>query len=503
MAQEIGIIETLSQELAAAVSPLADVFRSPEALQGFLEELGWLIPDEVGAIGLDPTLVDDILSALQAVLELDREKTDQTTIAATYATLLGGLAAFITHLYDVRSRIGDHLDAAFLTASKMPEELPRRTLDYLILEHCYERSTPMFYGLVALGLFELLDIPLDEASFTAEHTRHIVHYDRLPLLFTNPPELFRQVYGWGTTTANLTLLIERLYDFVLVLGLPAGLEYPIYEKEVALTQVTPPEDSEAENPELRLPIYRDDESAPTMEAGVTLMSLPPQDINGFAGLALCPYATEEFTAAVPLDADERWFLTTTGTLDVVLGIGILLRPNQGFSILTDIFGSSTTASGTLSTEVHRQAPPDDQVTLFGSSAGTTLRAHALYVKIQALLESKQQELFLEVGAEQGHLNLSFASADGFLQAIVPEDSLSITFDFGLGWSSRHGLYFHGGAGLEVLVPVNVDVLGILQVDSIYLALQLEFRLNRKYGRQQVSRKFKTDEMENQSKAIKI
>jgi hypothetical protein len=32
---------------------------------------------------------------------------------------------------------------------------------------------------------------------------------------------------------------------------------------------------------------------------------------------------------------------------------------------------------------------------------------------------------------------------------------------------------------------------------------LEFRLNRKYGRQQVSRKFKTDEMENQSKAIKI
>jgi hypothetical protein len=33
--------------------------------------------------------------------------------------------------------------------------------------------------------------------------------------------------------------------------------------------------------------------------------------------------------------------------------------------------------------------------------------------------------------------------------------------------------------------------------------ELEFRLNRKYGRQQVSRKFKTDEMENQSKAIKI
>jgi hypothetical protein len=62
--------------------------------------------------------------------------------------------------------------------------------------------------------------------------------------------------------------------------------------------------------------------------------------------------------------------------------------------------------------------------------------------------------------------------------------------------------------LPSISPTWLTSTGALDVNALrdaFMAfwLQLEFRLNRKYGRQQVSRKFKTDEMENQSKAIKI
>ena len=47
------------------------------------------------------------------------------------------------------------------------------------------------------------------------------------------------------------------------------------------------------------------------------------------------------------------------------------------------------------------------------------------------------------------------------------------FDLALGWSNRTGLHFRGSAGLEATLPLKASLLGLITVDSVYLALRAE------------------------------
>jgi broad-specificity NMP kinase len=57
--------------------------------------------------------------------------------------------------------------------------------------------------------------------------------------------------------------------------------------------------------------------------------------------------------------------------------------------------------------------------------------------------------------------------------------------------------------------LDANVIELMQASDFVLVVlrygqfELEFRLNRKYARQKVSRKVKTDEMDNQSKEIQV
>src|SRR4029077_7911039 len=76
-----------------------------------------------------------------------------------------------------------------------------------------------------------------------------------------------------------------------------------------------------------------------------------------------------------------------------------------------------------------------------------------------------------IEARQAAIVIAPASTDGFLASILPPRGLAVKFDLGIGWSNAKGLYFSGAAGLEATLPINLSVLGVLEVNSVYLALQ--------------------------------
>jgi hypothetical protein len=86
--------------------------------------------------------------------------------------------------------------------------------------------------------------------------------------------------------------------------------------------------------------------------------------------------------------------------------------------------------------------------------------------------SERPDLDVDIHAavDEARLVLNPGEADGFLSSVLPADGLAVEFDLGIGWSSTRGLYFAGSASLEADLPVHVDILGVLLIETIHLGL---------------------------------
>ena len=100
----------------------------------------------------------------------------------------------------------------------------KRIIDYLVVE--YVRRSHAWVFQVRLPLAYLIREYVSEpATFTSEHTRRIVHYNRIKYIFTEPVRLLENVYGWEYHQRRPRDIDERLFDLAS-LDIPASLEFP-------------------------------------------------------------------------------------------------------------------------------------------------------------------------------------------------------------------------------------------------------------------------------------
>ena len=74
-----------------------------------------------------------------------------------------------------------------------------------------------------LGIFEFKQLPADPAIFQVQHVRQVVHWGRLATLFTDPTQLMRDVYGWGTPNFRGNLLIGNIARVVEYISADAAM----------------------------------------------------------------------------------------------------------------------------------------------------------------------------------------------------------------------------------------------------------------------------------------
>lgn len=70
------------------------------------------------------------------------------------------------------------------------------------------------------------------------------------------------------------------------------------------------------------------------------------------------------------------------------------------------------------------------------------------------------------------MTFSLSESDGFLSNAVSQDQIEAIVDFRLGWTSSKGIYFHGGGGLHVTLPLHLAQ-GPLQLESLHLAFEIK------------------------------
>ena len=114
------------------------------------------------------------------------------------------------------------------------------------------------------------------------------------------------------------------------------------------------------------------------------------------------------------------------------------------------------------------APP---VVLGASSTGLIINgAKAGAMARFGRTERPDLDVDIHAAVDKARLVLNPGEADGFLSSVLPADGLVVEFDLGIGWSTSRGLYFAGSASLEADLPVHVDLLGVLLIETIHLGL---------------------------------
>ncbi|MGN6568669.1 MAG: DUF6603 domain-containing protein, partial [Flavipsychrobacter sp.] len=110
--------------------------------------------------------------------------------------------------------------------------------------------------------------------------------------------------------------------------------------------------------------------------------------------------------------------------------------------------------------------------LIGANSGTHLTIGD--VKVIGILDvidnNCNADICLEI--QNSSFTLKAGDGDNFLQKILPADGLNVDFELAIGYNNQKGLYFRGGAGLEMQIPIHASLLGI-NFDTLTLSITVK------------------------------
>jgi len=453
MSDAVGTIEQLAGELARLFSPLAQRVED-NTVDSLLQWLGLRSSDALaGSDNLDGALatsataatnLEDLVSDLAEAIEQD----DENAIASSAAALLESFGSIVRAFRDAADALQALRADPGLTTQQQAEMAAfadvfvERLLNRLLVEYFEARFPYIALMLIMTGVVEIVQEEGGPVgSLNGPYTRKTFRVDRMMKLFSDPTGLLGEVYQWGSPgfdglalfTTLQTLLKEKFEIPAEILrppGEPAILEAFGFNAEVN-PSIAPP----GLDVSLRMPASID--SSETIDEGDWQVKLEGHvSVNMDLEATILPFF------------DVELHLPQDSTVDLHMAADFSRSTNAApFLVLGSPGGSRLevkSPQARLGLEQH-----------FGSNSPNR-------VAIAPTVEFK-------LGGAKAVLD--FSQADGFLAQIFPKDGLTLPFDLAGGWSISRGFYFQGGAGLETTVSVNLDLAGILKIDSLYLSFQ--------------------------------
>lgn len=92
------------------------------------------------------------------------------------------------------------------------------------------------------------------------------------------------------------------------------------------------------------------------------------------------------------------------------------------------------------------------------------------IKVEGEISADDMNVEAKASTKDSALVIAGGSGDGFISKILPPDGLTANFDLGIGVSNKRGVYFDGGSGLSITLPLN-KTLGPLKFQLLTLGLK--------------------------------
>lgn len=301
--------------------------------------------------------------------------------------------------------------------------------------------------------------PVPQGEYNPYYDKIEVHWDRIPLWFSDPGQIIVEEYGWGRDPFHAELLLERINAFLWLMGV-FGL---------ALSN---PDSTDSEAPSgtlLDLPLFRGIVSTPTeglvgVLAGLSVRRLDDPGNATNSGLAIEPYVDGSFD--LPITLTEGWNLAIGAELGAQ-GLALTIQPSGANIVLAGGAGAA------LRVGLQRDGTLLGPLLLFGNSGGTRLEIAQVGIALTASASTGgSPDVGFEIPTQGFQLVIVASEGDGFLKTVLPAEPLIIGFDLMIGASLKRGVYFSGGAGFDYTFNINKEV-GAIFVDSIDLGLKLD------------------------------
>jgi hypothetical protein len=345
-------------------------------------------------------------------------------------------------LFDLVNGIRSMMDV-IKNLNSVDMQLGQKLLEYLIVTYIEEYRGEICAILLLLGIIEKNRMP--EHGTIPEFTLRKIHWDRI-LKLSNPNQLLRSVYGWGTPVLNSNLLLDVLRNTANLLDIPSFFKY-----------------ASDKNSDKYLFIGFDLDS---FKIGAKLVSIPavPAD-NNSAGLFITPIGITNINKSIDLGNDWKFDLNIV--ISTEIGFGLIIRPNSMS------YGSIDDTSGKIGNfEVgltfNKKNPNEKKTLLLGGPSGSRLQTDNFEFNLK--LSSAKHELLLEAISNGLQMILDTSQTDGFIKTIFGDKPLSFDFNGSLVWSSKTGLHFKDHGSLDMIYPIN-QTFTMIKIDTLSLTLQ--------------------------------
>jgi hypothetical protein len=472
-------VQLAATALGRAIGPFEPALRSAASAAAVLRVLGWDPPPGISDIGLTAIDIGSLLGKLDAVLDARAnagvdENGAQIDINVTlYAELVAALAKFLDDLRALATSLPGALPGNYIAKTEIDKQLLPRLTSTLVMQYAMQQVPLAFHALRFLGIFELRPFPANPAIFQVEHLRHTIRTDRISLLLSDPNALVKDVYGWGTPSFDVITLLSSFGHILSSLGAQGQIRPLPRRVEERLSGAAVPAADTDPMPQLIISIVRGLGFVP-LDMGVSLYGVRPTSAGASdGGIGLFPYAKGTAQFNIPL-SDSLTF-EIDSSLDLVGGVVLTVRPNQAIKMQTGVTSTgaieaAATGSVGLTLRYHQE---NQRTTLLSLAGVASLDLQEFYVTLGAgLVPGGTFDLFVEAGLKGLRLTVGGANADGFLQKILPGDGLSLEVDLIGGWAGSKGVYFRGSAGLEVQLPVHIE-LGPLAIEGATIGVRFK------------------------------
>ncbi len=462
--------KSLFRELQLLLSPLQTAGSGEEQAKALLRNIGWNLDafEEPPIIELLATFSSLYESVSQLADHPPQSLQDLLRALKTITPIMNAAR----NIHDLFASGGRTLPAEFLDVGN--DLLTYLTIRYLAVWH-----TEIYELLVLLTVIKKPgDLEQKELVSPVLGTNRLLRFpiaigqlrpDLLGPLLQDPVGTLKKEYlpnGLPDSTAadaSADKLFPRIRNVLAAFGLQTA--YGISDDDVRKLQLDLGSFGKAVFPKT-LTVWKEFSPASIIEGRENLpseddlvlgasISLSPPD-RGNLGVVVKPFG--RLSADLPLEA---WHLIAALAIDAG---GFAVGPT-GF-----VFLASSSGKATIQIRLVKLRKAGTPTFRIGSMSDTRLEVGGIAFNSDAELREVDQGYGVSFDLDKCTLVIQASDGDGFLQKIFPKDGIHLDFDLTVGWSNTKGLYFRGGAGLEATLPVNINLYGIIKIDSLYLAL---------------------------------
>lgn len=440
-----GTLDAIGIELIQVFQPIKQRVDDGRILLLFAE-LGIQLPTALSSNTPFTNAITDLVNDVQAmpaliktiVDELQLTNPDYGLIAQTTVTVVEKIVSSVENFDTVKDAIDTYVQANPLpgvTSAQIGDfigNFAKNLLDYLLIKYLESKSQMLVAALEFFGIVEkTVQNQGSTNTFAPEFIQHRLHLNNLVEFFKDPASLTANLYDWGKPNFDGKKMLKALHKIALSLGFPSVYTDATTELDVLFLKITPN------------------------------LGLNPPGLNIVMSDKLAANAGVDF-------GTDKWNLNTVIGGEIEASAGLTLAPGGDINFTGAAVSLSADFISTFS--VPGLGGPETPYILIGQAEASRFEFKKFEAKVGAAMSSGVGSYFVEANLEEGKIIVKPANPDGFLAKILPEDGFVIDLDLTVGYSSEKGFYFEGSGGLEIKLPLHLN-LGPLAINGLTLSIR--------------------------------